>query len=158
LLIISIIAISFAAIFVKWSEAPPSILSMYRMYFACLLLLPIAFVKRRALVRFSRREWFYLFISGAFLALHFILCYVSLRLTTVASSTIILSLQPIVAVVGGFLIYKERTSISTLLTIGISLIGVVVIGWGDFGLGSKAVLVGDLLSFLSVIAIVSYLL
>ncbi|WP_420837665.1 hypothetical protein [Bacillus mesophilum] len=37
LITISVIAISFAAIFVKWSDAPSSILSMYRMYFACAL-------------------------------------------------------------------------------------------------------------------------
>lgn len=40
-LTISIIAISFSAIFVKWSDAPASILSMYRMWFASILMLPI---------------------------------------------------------------------------------------------------------------------
>jgi drug/metabolite transporter (DMT)-like permease len=158
LLTISIIAISFAAIFVKWSEAPASILSMYRMYLACVLLLPMVYMKRREFIKLSRREWLFLFIAGVFLALHFALWFESLKLTTVASSTIILSLQPIVALLGGFLIYKERTSISTLITIGISIIGVVIIGWGDFGLSSKSVIIGDILSFLSVLAIVGYLL
>ena len=158
LLTISIIAISFAAIFVKWSEAPSSVLSMYRMYLACVLLLPIIFVKRREFIKLSRREWLFLFISGVFLALHFALWFESLKLTTVASSTIILSLQPIVALLGGYLIYKERTSISTIMAIGISIIGIVMVGWGDFGLSSKSVIIGDILSFLSVIAVVGYLL
>ncbi|MFS0883092.1 DMT family transporter [Metabacillus niabensis] len=158
LLTISIIAISFAAIFVKWSEAPSSILSMYRMYLACVLLLPMVYVKRREFIKLSRREWLFLFVSGVFLALHFALWFESLKLTTVASSTIILSLQPIVALLGGFIIYKERTSISTLMAIGISLIGVMMVGWGDFGLNSKSVILGDILSFLSVIAMVGYLL
>ena len=39
-LIISIIAISFAAIFVKWSHAPATILSMYRMILATLAITP----------------------------------------------------------------------------------------------------------------------
>ncbi|MCM2534776.1 DMT family transporter [Neobacillus pocheonensis] len=158
LLTVSIIAISFAAIFVKWSEAPATIISMYRMYLACVLLLPIVIVKRREFINLSKSEWLFLCIAGVFLALHFALWFESLKLTTVASSTIILSLQPIVALLGGFLIYKERTSISTLMSIGISIIGVVMVGWGDFGLSSKSVIIGDILSFLSVLAIVGYLL
>jgi drug/metabolite transporter (DMT)-like permease len=158
LLTISIIAISFAAIFVKWSDAPAAIISMYRMYLACFLLLPMVWMKRGDFIKLSKKDWMTLFIAGIFLALHFALWFGSLKLTTVASSTIILSLQPIVALLGGFLIYKERASISTLMTIGISLIGVVMVGWGDFGLSSKSVIIGDILSFLSVIAIVGYLL
>lgn len=158
LLTISIIAISFAAIFVKWSDAPATIISMYRMYLACFLLLPMVWMKREEFIKLSKKDWMTLFLAGIFLALHFALWFGSLKLTTVASSTIILSLQPIVALLGGFLIYKERTSISTLMTIGISIIGVVMVGWGDVGLSSKSVIIGDILSFLSVIAIVGYLL
>lgn len=149
--------ISFAAIFVKWSEAPPTIISMYRMYFACLLMLPIIIVKRHEFKKLSKRDLSFLSLAGVFLAVHFALWFGSLKLTTVASSTIVLALQPIVALIGGFIIYKERTTKSTLVTIGISIIGVVLVGWGDFGL-SKSALLGDLLSFLSVIAVVAYLL
>lgn len=67
-------------------------------------------------------------------------------------------LQPIVALLGGFLVYKERVSISTLLAIGISIIGVVMVGWGDLGQSSESVIMGDILSFLSVLAVVGYLL
>jgi hypothetical protein len=56
LLIISVIAISFAAIFVKWSEAPATILSMYRMYLASILLLPMIYVNSKDLVRFPKRN------------------------------------------------------------------------------------------------------
>lgn len=158
LMTISIIAISFAAIFVKWSEAPASILSMYRMYLACVLLLPMVYVKRREFLKLSRREWVQLFFAGVFLALHFALWFQSLKLTTVASSTVILSLQPIVALIGGYFLYKERTSISTILMIGISIIGVAMVGWGDFSLSSQSAIIGDIFSFLSVLAVVGYLL
>ncbi|KKB33050.1 DMT family transporter [Bacillus thermotolerans] len=157
LLTISMIAISFAAIFVKWSDAPASIISMYRMYLACALLLPMVWLKREEFKKLSRKDWLFLAIAGIFLALHFALWFGSLKLTTVASSTIILALQPIVALVGGFLFYKERTNLATLLLIGISIIGVAMIGWGDLGL-SKTAILGDILSFLSVVAVVGYLL
>lgn len=84
---------NFAAIFVKWSEAPATILSMYRMYLASILLLPIIYVNRKEFSKISKKEWLILLAAGVFLALHFALWFESLKLTTVASSTIILSLQ-----------------------------------------------------------------
>lgn len=156
-LIISIIAISFAAIFVKWSDAPATILSMYRMVFASLFIIPIIWKKRDEFKKVSKRDWTFLFFSGLFLAMHFALWFGSLKLTTVASSTIILALQPVVALVGGFILYKERTTKSALITMGIAIIGVMMIGWGDIGLSKQAIL-GDILSFLCVIAVVCYLL
>lgn len=156
-LIISIIAISFASIIVKWSDAPSTILAMYRMIIASILILPIAWIKRGEFKKLTKRNWLFLFFSGSFLALHFALWFGSLKLTTVASSTIILALQPVVALVGGFILFKERTTKFALITMGTAIIGVMIIGWGDIGL-SKDAIIGDILSFLSVIAVVSYLL
>jgi drug/metabolite transporter (DMT)-like permease len=131
---------------------------MYRMYLACILLLPIVWVRRHEFLKLSKTEGLFLTIAGIFLALHFALWFGSLKLTTVASSTIILSLQPIVALIGGFVVYKERTSFCTLVTICISIIGVVMVGWGDMSFNNNSVIIGDILSFLSVIAVVVYLL
>lgn len=156
-LIISIIAISFAAIFVKLSAAPATILSMYRMYMACLFLLPVVWMKRDEFRKISQKQWCLLGFSGLFLGIHFALWFKSLELTTVASSTIILALQPIVALAGVFLVFKEKTRLSTILIIGISFVGVVLVAWGDFSL-SKSAIIGDFLSFLCVIAVVTYLL
>jgi drug/metabolite transporter (DMT)-like permease len=156
-LTISIIAISFSAIFVKWSDAPASILSMYRMWFASILMVPIVWKKRNEFKKIVKKDWFFLFFSGLFLALHFVLWFGSLKLTTVASSTIILALQPIVSLAGGFLLFKERTTLSALMTMGIAIVGAMMIGWGDFGLSKEAIL-GDMLSFFSVISVVGYLL
>ncbi|WP_144510788.1 DMT family transporter [Bacillus sp. FJAT-22090] len=156
-LIISIVAISFAAIFVKWSSAPATILSMYRMILACFILVPVVWIKRKEFLKIERREWYLLFFAGLFLALHFALWFGSLKLTTVASSTIILALQPIIALIGGVILFKERTAPAALITMGIAVVGAIMVGWGDFGL-SKNAIIGDILSFLSVIAVVGYLL
>ena len=50
-LVISIIAISFSAIIVKWSSAPAAILSMYRMIFAAVLMLPFILPRQKSLSR-----------------------------------------------------------------------------------------------------------
>ncbi|WP_050182352.1 DMT family transporter [Domibacillus robiginosus] len=156
-LLVAIVAISFSAIFVKWSDAPASILSMYRMILASFFLLPVVWQKRTEFERIERKDWTLLLLSGLFLALHFVLWFGSLKLTTVASSTIILALQPLVSLAGGFLLFKERTTASSLAVMGIAIVGAVMIGWGDLGLSGQAIL-GDVLSFLSVIAVVGYLL
>lgn len=156
-LLFSIIAISFASIFVKWADAPATILAMYRMYLACLFLLPIIWLKRSEFKQISRKNWIFLACAGTFLGLHFALWFTSLELTTVASSTIILALQPVVALIGVFFVYKEKASISTVVIMLIAILGIFIVGWGDFGIGRDAI-IGDIFSFLSVIAVVSYLL
>lgn len=131
---------------------------MYRMYLACLFLLPVVYQKRHDFKIISKKNWFYLIIAGLFLALHFGLWFESLKLTTVTSSTVILSTQPIVALFGAFLIYKEKASLKSITTIIIAIIGVILVSWGHLGGSNPAALIGDILSFLSVIALVSYLL
>ncbi len=156
-LFVSIILISFSAIFVKWSDAPATVLSMYRMWFAGLMLLPIIWRKRREFKKLKMKDWYLFGFSGLFLALHFGLWFESLKLTTVASSTVILALQPIVSLAGGFILYKERTVPSALLAMGAAIGGAMMIGWGDFALSSRAIM-GDAFSFLCVISVVCYLL
>ncbi|WLV24079.1 DMT family transporter [Aciduricibacillus chroicocephali] len=158
LLFAAIIAISFSAIFVKWSDAPPTVTSMYRMYFSSLLLIPFVWRKRHDFVRVSKSEWGFLALSGLCLGFHFALWFGSLDLTTVASSTMILALQPIIALLGGFIFYKERAGLRVILSVGLAIAGVMLIGWGDLGHGSRLAILGDILSFLSVIAVVGYLL
>lgn len=157
LLTISILFISFAAIFVKLSESPATIISMYRMGLSALFLLPIAFLKRNELNRLSKKEWLLLTSAGVFLALHFAFWFESLKLTTVASSTIILSLQPLVSLAFGYLFFRERVSLVEFMTIAIAIVGVSMIGWSDVSDSNPAMILGDVLSFLSVVAIVVYL-
>ncbi|WP_229977963.1 DMT family transporter [Bacillus nakamurai] len=156
-LVISIIAISFSAIIVKWSGAPASVLSMYRMVFAAVLMLPFVAKKRAEFLGIRVREWALLGVSGFFLGLHFVLWFGSLKLTTVASSTVILALQPMISLLGGYLIYREKSSGRALLIMCAAVIGAAMIGWGDLG-HSRAAILGDALSFFSVIAVVCYLL
>ena len=119
-------------------------------------MLTIVWKKREEFSKIQIKDWGFLIGSGFFLALHFLLWFESLKHTTVASSTIILALQPIVSLVGGFFLFKERTTYSAIATMGIAILGVVCIGWGDLGLSEQAIY-GDILSFLSVIAVVGYL-
>src|SRR5690625_2496823 len=74
-LIISIIFISFSAIFVKWSNAPATILSMYRLILATIFISPIVWIKRDEFKKLAQKDWLFLFLSGLFLAMHFALWF-----------------------------------------------------------------------------------
>lgn len=156
LMLIGIIAISFSAIFIKWSSAPASVQAMYRLLFTSLLMAPFVRPYSGALVKLRLNDWLLLAASGFMLALHFLLWMGSLEFTSVASSTMIMALEPVFIMIGSFLLYKERSSVSAVAGLGVAIIGVVFIGWGDIGL-SQDNLKGDLLSIFGTAAVAVHL-
>jgi drug/metabolite transporter (DMT)-like permease len=84
-------------------------------------------------------------IAGAFLAIHFATWITSIRLTTVASSVLLVSTTPVFIAVAVWALQHERFERSTWLGIAIALAGTAVIGGGDIG-GSS--LLGDFLAVL----------
>jgi drug/metabolite transporter (DMT)-like permease len=157
LFIAGIVAISFSAIFIKWSQAEVSVIAMYRLYLANLMLLPFIWKYKQEIARLTLRQWGLLVVAGAALGLHFLLWMGSLRFTTVASSTVILTLQPIVVMLGSFYFFRLHANRAMIIGMGIALAGSFAIGIGDLRL-SGAALYGDMLSFLSVIAISMHML
>lgn len=157
LYVLGIAAISFSAILIKWSQAEASVMGMYRLLLTNLLLLPFIGVYRREIVRLTLRQWGLLLLAGLALGLHFLLWMLSLRYTTVASSTIILAFQPIAVLVGSFYFFRLRANRAMLAGMAIAVAGSALIGFGDFRVAGTA-LTGDLLSFLSVLAISGHML
>ncbi|WP_424767062.1 DMT family transporter [Paenibacillus sp. sgz302251] len=157
LYIIGIIAISFSSIFVRWSSADVAVIAMYRLYLTNLLMLPLVWKYREELFALNARQWLLLSASGVMLGLHFLLWMASLRLTTVASSTVILTLEPVLVMLGSYFIFRVRANRMMLWGMGIAMIGSIVIGSGDFSLSGDALL-GDILSFLGAAAVAVHML
>ncbi|OMD04006.1 multidrug transporter [Paenibacillus odorifer] len=156
-MLIGIVAISFSAIFIKWSDAPASIQGMYRLLFTSLLMLPFARPYSGAAFALRKKDWLMLILSGAMLALHFLLWMGSLKYTSVASSTMIMALEPVFIMLGVYFLYKEKTALSAILGLGIAIGGVVFIGWGDIGISADN-LKGDLLSVGGTVAVAVHML
>jgi drug/metabolite transporter (DMT)-like permease len=156
-LVVGIVAVSFSSIFIKWSAAPVSVQGMYRLLFTLLLMTPFLFKHGRSVRRITFRQFGYLFLSGLFLALHFLFWMGSLKLTTVASSTILLSLQPVFVMIGAYFLFKEKTTLQSVYGMIIAIIGAVMIGWGDIGV-SKENLAGDALSILGTVVVAVHML
>src|SRR5699024_3280892 len=93
-----------------------------------------------------------------FLFFHFFLWFESLNFTSVASSVVLVTLQPIFAFLGTYFIFGERFSLGAVISMIIALLGSVIISWGDFQIGGMA-LVGDILAFLEQLRllVISYL-
>lgn len=156
-LLIGIIAISFSSIFVRWSDAPASIVAMYRLLITNVIMLPFLWNYRQEFTRIKLKDWARTAMSGIALGLHFLFWMDSLWYTTVASSTAILTLEPIFVLVGAFLLHGVRASRSSLIAMCIAIVGAICIGWGDFQFSGQA-LKGDVLSFIGTIAVAWHML
>ncbi|WP_017187284.1 DMT family transporter [Alkalibacillus haloalkaliphilus] len=155
---IGVIAVSTSAIFVRLADAPSSIVANYRLLLAVLIMLPLILWKHTGEFKhISRRDWWFSAAAGIFLALHFILWFESLNHTSVASSVVLVTTQPIFAFIGTYLFFKERFTSGAVLSMIIAFTGSVIISWGDFQISGMA-LVGNFLALMGAIAITGYFL
>ncbi len=156
LLPIGIIAISTASIFIKLCDAPALVIAAYRMTIASLLLLPLA-SHRRIWRRWTKGEGKWFALSGLFLALHFSFWIASLKFTSVASSVVLVSTNPLFVGFGEWIFFKEPLGWSLILGIALSVLGSGLISFGDMNLSREALL-GDGLALLGAISASGYLL
>jgi drug/metabolite transporter (DMT)-like permease len=157
-ILIGVISVSTSAIFVKLSTAPSGVIAFYRLFFSVLFLMPLFILKYVSELRFiTKRDWFICVVSGIFLAFHFILWFESLNYTSVASSTVLVTLQPLFAFIGTFIFFNERLSGKAILSGATAVFGSIVISWGDFKISGSA-LFGDMLALISCALITFYLL
>ncbi|WP_123040215.1 DMT family transporter [Cohnella candidum] len=151
-LTVGMIAISFAPILVRYSDAPASVQGMYRMLFTLLLMTPFGAKQLPGIRSISWKDWALLGVAGLFLGVHFLLWMESIDYTSIASSTIILSLEPVLVMIGSFVFFKDKPARAAVIGLVIAFAGVCCVGSGDSGV-SRSALLGDTLSFLSTLAI-----
>ena len=155
--VIGVLSVSTSAILVKLADsAPAAIIANYRLLFAVLFMLPVVLMKYRHEFRFvQKKDWILSILAGVFLAFHFILWFESLNYTSVASSVVLVTLQPIFAFLGTYLFFKERFSYGTVTSMIIALFGSIIISWGDLQISGMA-LFGDILALLGAVAVTVY--
>ncbi len=152
-----VLAVSFSALFVRLSTAPPLIIATYRLLFTFLAIAPYTLWRHRhELAVMGGRELLLATTSGAFLALHFATWFTSLNYTTIASSVVLVTTQPVFVVIGSYLFFRERVSRVGMIGGAIAMLGSFIIGAGDFKLGMTAFF-GDMLALLAAILVSGYL-
>jgi drug/metabolite transporter (DMT)-like permease len=157
-LAIGVAAVSTSAVLVKLTTAPSAVVAFYRLLFSALLILPY-FLSRSLpeLKTFSKKDWLFSSVAGVFLAVHFILWFESLHFTSVASSVVLVTLQPLFSFVGTYFFFKEKISFIAIVSSVIAIIGSVIISWGDFRVSGMA-LFGDFLALAACAMVTAYLL
>lgn len=159
-LFLAVLAVSWSSIFIRWcGDTSPLIISFYRMFWSALLFGIVVRVRSSAspfLSPLSWRERWLILLAGILLALHFVTWIFSLQLTTIAHSLVILSSQPVFALVLSPLILKEKGGWRAVFAVIITVIGVLLIGWQDFGFEIEH-LWGDLLSLASALFVTLYI-
>ena len=157
-LLIGVMAVSTGAIFARLAEAPALVTAAYRVGLATLILTPFALWKsREEILRLSRGDFLLAVTAGFFLAMHFATWISSLDYTSVANSVVLVNTNPLWVGLLTPLIARERVGRRTIVGILMSVAGGVIIGFGDFAGGARALL-GDALALAGSICAAVYLL
>ena len=123
-----VVVLSFASILIRLTQAPSIVIAAARMAVATIVLTPF-FLSRWP----SRRRelasvpWLPLVLSGLLLAAHFALWIESLNRTSVASSVVLVAMNPIFVAVLSPLILKERSSWRIAVAVLLGVAGAAVI-------------------------------
>jgi drug/metabolite transporter (DMT)-like permease len=151
-----VVAVSWAAIFIRLAEAPALSIAAYRLGLSAVPVGAFALARRRAeLARLRRGEWLLLTASGAALALHFAAWIASLSRTTVASSVALVTTQPVWVALLSALVLREPVSLQGALAVLVATAGGVTIAGADIALSGEA-LVGDALALVGAICAAVY--
>lgn len=157
-ILIGVLTAGFSSIFTKLAEAPPLIIAVYRLGFTLLLIAaPTYFTGRKELGQINKKDLIFACLAGVFLALHFAVWISSLNYTSVASSTVLVTMQPLFVITGGYLLYKEKIGRAGLFGAALALGGSILIGINDFQVGGQA-LWGDILAFAGAFFVAVYVL
>lgn len=155
-LVVGVVAISFAAIFLKLAEPTHALTrSGLRLLIAAAMLLP-------AMARGWRRgrlqpvlKWAVL--AGLLYAVHFSAWIWSLDLTSVAASVTLVTATPLILAVVGVATGRDRPERRLWVSLFLGAVGVAIIGGTDLSLAGRA-LVGDGLALVGTAAMAGYLL
>jgi drug/metabolite transporter (DMT)-like permease len=146
--------------FARDAGTHPLVISAGRIAFASVILTPIALLRSAREIRsLSRRDWGLGLLSGVFLAVHFASWISSLAYTSVASSTALVTTNPVFVALVSYALWRERIGRTALLGILLTLFGSVLIAISDGGGGSGSnPLLGDLLALLGAVCVTGYFL
>lgn len=140
----ALVAVSFAAVFIRLANAPAPVVALYRLAIASLVLAPSTLRALRRTPLKGRAAWLTA-LSGLALAIHFATWISSLSFTTIAASVTLATTTPLWTALFAWLVLGAAPSLSVMLGMTVAVAGAAVIGFGDLGGGSNPVL-GDLLA------------
>lgn len=171
-LCIALLAVSFAPIFIRFSELELSAqATVFNRFAIFALVFGFGRVLRQLIARaqaplteaaiapepITAKEWVLLFGVGGISIFSLGLWATSLEYTSVAKSMLLNNLTPIFTTLGGWLFLKQRFDRRFLAGMAIALVGAIAMGIEDMT-GANGFLLGDFCALLSAVFLGSYLL
>lgn len=161
-LFIGILAVSSASILVLFARAqgvPAVSIAAWRLTIASIALAPFVWTRARGeWMKLSRRDFLLAIVSGVLLALHFASWISSLDYTSVMSSVVFVSTNPLFVGLASVLLLRESIRRGTVIGILIAGIGGALIGFTDLGSAGADSLFGDGLALVGAVTVSGYLL
>jgi drug/metabolite transporter (DMT)-like permease len=123
------------------------------------VVVPIALVGcRREICRLRGIDLLLAVCSGILLAMHFGFWISSLDTTSVMSSVVLVSTNPVFVGLASALLLRERPSPGAMLGIAVAVLGGALVGAADLRMAGGASIRGDVLALLGALAVSGYLL
>ncbi|MBA2666676.1 MAG: DMT family transporter [Trueperaceae bacterium] len=159
---VALVAVSLAAIFIRYADAPGVVVALWRMVIAAVVLAPFTL---RALARtpLSRQTLKPTLLAGALLGLHFATWISSLSYTTIAASVTLVATIPLWVALFSWLFLGRSPTLTILFGVLVAVAGGAIIAFGDLG-GTTASelapapLLGNVLATVGAMSAAGYLL
>ena len=157
--ILAVSSSSFLITFARQEGMPAVAIAALRLSMASLVLAPLALVRARSeLRRIEPRDLGLALVSGVFLGLHFAFWISSLDYTSVMSSIVFVSTNPLFVALASVVILREPLRRRTFGGIAVAAVGGALIGFADLGHAGSSSLQGDALALAGAVAVSGYLL
>ena len=162
---VGVVVVSFAAILIRFAQAEGAsslAIAAVRLTVAAIVLAPFAWLRAGGeMLRLPRRELGLCILSGALLAAHFWAWITSLEHTSVASSTALVTTNPLWVALASALLLRERPGAAAVAGILLTLAGSLLIFAADASRTSgsdAAPMLGNILALVGAISASGYLL
>ena len=166
-LFVSIFSVSFAAILIvsleKGFGTSPLSIAFFRLLFTWLLIMPFVLLSKKTrleLFSLNFRDIVFMIVIGLILSAHFAFWVTSLARTSVASSVLLVTAHPVIVAPLAFYFLKEKLSSVNIFGIVMSVCGVVLLVYGNYGFSSITIdtFEGNVLAMLGGVAAGLYIL
>lgn len=161
-LAVGMAAVSSAAILIAFARregVPALTIAALRMSFSAAAIIPLALTRgRKDLLHLPLRDVGLAAASGVLLALHFAFWISSLDHTSVMSSMVLVSTNPLFVGFASVLILREPLRRWTIVGTAVAIAGSAIVALSDIGRAGGSTLWGDLLALLGAASVSGYLL
>ena len=151
------IIISFSSVLVNISDVHSSVSAFYRMFFGSLFLICICFVKKEFKIRKLKKNLLAI-ACGLVFALDLLAWHASIGYVGPGLATILGNFQVFVLTIVGFMIFKEKITITFVLSLPLAFLGLFLILGIDIDHLSRSYGIGVFLGLLTAIFYSMYLL